>query len=623
MRAVFVVVLLLAASIVCYETAAAAPPPSTSAWQPMWAGEAAYSRISFPDDTTGWALGPRNQVGVTHDGGATWTVVVPADDGFDSYPGDISATSPDSVWVSGCRRYNYSDKNVAYVRHTHDGGQTWDEASLPPVPGYSGRLMMVDDLHGWWKTSAVLYSTIDGGHSWQPVTTPDTVYTFFALDAEHVWIITGWARYGGGDDVYASTDGGDTWTQAVMATQWDGYGDLSFSDPLHGFELGKYGSILRTADGGLTWARAGDLGEGGAICAVDSARAWVCCGVGAVFATDDGGKTWLRQRDSHGGTLIGCDIEIRGDRGWAASYESSRTSHTGFTDLRPPVTTCEAPGFISTSVTAHLSATDGETGVAEIWSRVDNGPWQEGTEVAVDVPADVMTGTRTIRYTSVDTYGNWETVKTRTIVIDKTPPLIVFDPDWPEEMDGWTRSDSHITLYGADDWQTGVGGCQVWLSRDGGEYVSVPNGHVEVTRALADHSNDGLHTLTAYAVDALGNACASVTHSVSIDTRRPTAWAPVCYARSGGSGTFKCRIKDAQPCAGLGRQLTIKIKTLRGRILAVLSVDAEFPTGPLLYLKFRCPLKAGKYRYTVAATDKAGNRTIRAAINYLIVRPRQ
>jgi hypothetical protein len=62
------------------------------------------------------------------------------------------------------------------------------------------------------------------------------------------------------------------------------------------------------------------------------------------------------------------------------------------------------------------------------------------------------------------------------------------------------------------------------------------------------------------------------------------------------------------------------IRTLSGRPLGILEPDAWFRANRLTTLRFECPLRPGKYRFTVRGGDGAGNKAIDVARNYLVVR---
>jgi hypothetical protein len=74
-----------------------------------------------------------------------------------------------------------------------------------------------------------------------------------------------------------------------------------------------------------------------------------------------------------------------------------------------------------------------------------------------------------------------------------------------------------------------------------------------------------------------------------------------------------------EPCSG-ACSIQIRVYTLSGRLLGVVAPQVWFKSKQLLAIRFRAPLKAGKYRFSVKGGDGAGNVTPKAARNYLIVR---
>jgi photosystem II stability/assembly factor-like uncharacterized protein len=61
--------------------------------------------------------------------------------------------------------------------------------------------------------------------------------------------------------------------------------------------VGDFGTVMRTDDGGTTWARQ-SLGSGAwmwAVGAASPAAAWVLDENGVIHATTDGGRTWTLQ----------------------------------------------------------------------------------------------------------------------------------------------------------------------------------------------------------------------------------------------------------------------------------------------------------------------------------------
>ena len=84
-----------------------------------------------------------------------------------------------------------------------------------------------------------------------------------------------------------------------------------------------------------------------------------------------------------------------------------------------------APGTAPTSPSRCTPICNGEqgSGVATTEYRIDDGAWQTGTTVTILAPADHSNdGVHSVDYRSTDKAGNVETLRTRTVKIDTTPP---------------------------------------------------------------------------------------------------------------------------------------------------------------------------------------------------------
>lgn len=139
-----------------------------------------------------------------------------------------------------------------------------------------------------------------------------------------------------------------------------------------------------------------------------------------------------------------------------------------------------------------------------------------------------------------------------------------------------------------------------------------------VVPAPADHSNDGPHTLLYRSADMAGNVEDARTLTVSIDTRRPETKAP--YATTVMRfrvARLRYRITDALPNGGTA-DVTIRIRTRAGTVVKTLTYE-DRPVNTLLSASFTCRLAKGDYRFSVYATDTAGNRQATAAGNRLRV----
>ena len=195
----------------------------------------------------------------------------------------------------------------------------------------------------------------------------------------------------------------------------------------------------------------------------------------------------------------------------AGNSEATRTA-TVLVDTLAPVTRddlAEGPPAHTDPVTVTLSASDEHgslpvSGVAVTHYQVDDGAWLTGT--SVEVTGD---GEHTVSYYSTDNAGNDEGVKQSTTVSIATTPPGAGSDDAPA---GWTRTPVIVTL------TPGARALRTTWELDGG--ASQTGTSVDVG-APADHSGDGVHTIT-YRSWAFGDVAEPTrTAVVRIDTAAP------------------------------------------------------------------------------------------------------
>jgi M6 family metalloprotease-like protein len=295
------------------------------------------------------------------------------------------------------------------------------------------------------------------------------------------------------------------------------------------------------------------------------------------------------------------------------------------TDVTAPVTT--ASGFDGawhrTPVTITFSATDpppNASGVAYTEYKLDSGSWTHGTSVTVPAPANV-TITHTVLYRSADNAGNLESYKSGQVKIDTTTPTDVTAPVTTASGndDLWHNRDVEVALSASDE-AGGSGVASITGSFDGGAGQVVPGDSAVATfRAAADHSNDGVRTLSYWAIDNAGNREATKTLTVKIDTTGPRCAAKRLIMSRGQKKQLVFAVRDA-----LSPKVTctLKIKTRGGATKKswVWSWDDVRPPGKWWYINYRCKLKRGTYFIVVTGKDLAGNRASVTGRAKLIVR---
>jgi len=163
-------------------------------------------------------------------------------------------------------------------------------------------------------------------------------------------------------------------------------------------------------------------------------------------------------------------------------------------------------GGFGSIATVTLSATDAESGVASISYTIDGGPTQTYT-VPFAITAD---GPHTVSYWATDNVGNSSTPLDEVVTVDTEAPTVSISVTADHSFGTWHTSPAMVTLTAVDD-ESGV--AQIFYQIDGGATVqySVP---FAITA-------EGLHTVTYWAVDALGNESVHLDQAVDIDMTAP------------------------------------------------------------------------------------------------------
>jgi hypothetical protein len=131
-------------------------------------------------------------------------------------------------------------------------------------------------------------------------------------------------------------------------------------------------------------------------------------------------------------------------------------------------------------------------------------------------------------------------------------------------------------------------------------------------------TSQGVSTYGVRSRDVFGNSSAG-SFVVRLDTRKPTPKAP--YAASVKRGkTCTLRYEVADPTPG-SPTATVKIviRTAHGHQVLAKTLTRR-PVNKLLGFSFRCSLARGAYRFSISATDAAGNTQTKVAGNRLSVK---
>ncbi len=202
------------------------------------------------------------------------------------------------------------------ILETTDGGRTWGGVPTPTRRALYDISFGDPPDHrvGWVSGEAgILLRTTDGGRTWtqQESNTEMPLFAIHALTPLHAYAV------GDRSVLLQTMDGGATWEVRKVPLPRDGlteaerivmqdpvlYG-VTFTDMSHGWVVGEFGTIQHTADGGQTWeaqqmsllsetrASVLDLPTFFGV-AFSDAREGIAAGLeGGIVRTRDGGVTW-------------------------------------------------------------------------------------------------------------------------------------------------------------------------------------------------------------------------------------------------------------------------------------------------------------------------------------------
>jgi photosystem II stability/assembly factor-like uncharacterized protein len=221
---------------------------------------------------------------------------------------NVLTTTNGGTWAAAAADPFAADEHVIAVECFELGRDTTrvvvargvTDASNPPEIAYS------DDSGATWTAVDIAGSAANG----QFVASR---HALFALDRNNIWA---------GDDqgaIYYSSDTGLTWTTQDDGTSLGGQCNaLWFTDEDVGWAVGAANAILRTLDGGTSWATiTGPAAQAGVAClalfAFDRNRAWIGYDDGDLYYTEDGGTTWSARSFTGSGVGDVMDIKFLND----------------------------------------------------------------------------------------------------------------------------------------------------------------------------------------------------------------------------------------------------------------------------------------------------------------------
>ena len=264
-------------------------------WTRMIGGSTYLTEICFADSMNGLISGYNHGSGSggrifrTADGGYNWQAIV-VNVGNQTALTSISFPSIQlSVSVGEHGRMVYSS----------DCGSNWIQTSYGPLNSFDD-VSFYDENRGIAVEIFGSIATSDGGNTW--IATQGGNGYRCTMPSPNVCFTAG------GYNLAKSTDGGFTWIQHPISSDHY-FMTISFCDTINGIAtavLGAQGKVIRTFNGGETWAQIGSIFGHYIydVCFVNPSIIYACSGSSFVFKSTDGGYTWTQQNTGISGSIL-------------------------------------------------------------------------------------------------------------------------------------------------------------------------------------------------------------------------------------------------------------------------------------------------------------------------------
>jgi hypothetical protein len=247
-------------------------------------------------------------------------------------------------------------------------------------------------------------------------------------------------------------------------------------------------------------------------------------------------------------------------------------------------------------------------GIARTEYSLDDGQsWTTGTSLLIDAPADhANDGAHLLCYRSIDKANTVEATRIAVVGIDTRKPTVAAGG----ASSAWRHSPLGLSFTAGDAApSSGIAAVQ----------YSTTGGNSWITRSALTVSAPGVTTVLYRALDDAGNVSDVRTTAVRIDTQRPWTKARAAAGRHAGRVKLRFSIHDAKPSCGWAR-VVIVVRNGHGKVVKRYRPTALRKTNAATFYWARLRLPAGRYRYSVQATDQAGNRQSKALAARLTVR---
>ncbi len=220
---------------------------------------------------------------------------------------DIDALSALDVWVAG------SDGEL---RHTTNGGVDWSAVQIGASALHA--LQFVSGGLGWCGGDGIWRSN-DGGQTWQMTSPVQVRDVHFAASSSGLAVSEA-------GHALLSSNGGVSWFDAGPIAGLGGPTDVHLLSSGRAFAAGANGGLFTSIDFGASWSvLAGPTSETiAAVFFLDAQRGWIAAGA-TIWRTTNGGLQWTSSSPPTG-TILSDVFFLTDQRGWACGANGTLLS---------------------------------------------------------------------------------------------------------------------------------------------------------------------------------------------------------------------------------------------------------------------------------------------------------